>query len=267
MLTADTEEEADKYARHLDEINNERKGVVAAMVKEIKKHWKEIDPEKKRKVLVAGNPDWKPSLLGLVANSLMDEHIGPIFLWGREEGKTLKGSCRSDGCVNIVEMMREAKDVFVEYGGHLMAGGFSVKFEKVDVLADALEVSYQKLSVSGDREGVVADASLTIDDVNYNLEKQVMGLAPFGMDNPKPIFLFKGIEIHESSIFGKQKNHLKVDFKNKKGQIISAIAFFKKPEDYSRKIDKGDKIDLLANLEKSFFRGRGELRLRIVDIF
>jgi len=98
MLVAEKETDATKYALHLNKINDERKIIVAQMVKEIRKHWEKFDPDKKRKVLVAGNPDWKPSLLGLVANSLMDEHDGPVFLWGREEGKTLKGSCRSDGC-------------------------------------------------------------------------------------------------------------------------------------------------------------------------
>ncbi len=73
MLTEKDAEQAEKFAQHLNKINDERKGIVASMVKEIKKHWKEVDPEKKRKVLVAGNPDWKPSLLGLVASSLMDE--------------------------------------------------------------------------------------------------------------------------------------------------------------------------------------------------
>ena len=266
MLVSTNDIEATKYALHLDEINNERKVLVAGIVKEIKKYWSGFDPEKKRKVLVVGNPDWKPSLLGLVANSLMDEHDGPIFLWGREEGKTLKGSCRSDGRVNIVEMMQDARDVFEEYGGHMMAGGFSVQFDKVSVLADSLEASYTKLFLSSERVGLTADAVLSIDDMNGAVEKMVSSLAPFGMDNPKPIFLFKGVEVYETNLFGKQKNHLKIEFKNSKGQTISSIAFFKKHEDFSVKIAKGEKIDLLANIEKSFFAGRVEIRLRIVDV-
>ena len=267
MLVTKDDDEALKYAVHLNNINDERKGIVAVMVKEIRKHWNKFDPDKKRKVLVAGNPDWKPSLLGLVANSLMDEHDGPVFLWGREEGKTLKGSCRSDGCVNIVEMMRESSDLFIEYGGHSASGGFSVSLEKVDMLADGLEVAYQKLSLSGDKKDeLIAGVSISIDEVNNNLEKEISLLAPFGMDNPKPIFLLKGVEIFETKIFGKKNDHLKIDFLNKKGKKISAIGFFMKAEDFSVKIEKGEKIDLLANLEKSFFGGREELRLRIVNI-
>ena len=266
MLIEEDEVEADKYARHLDHINNERKGIVASMVKEIKKHWAEKDPEKKLRVLVAGNPDWKPSLLGLVANSLLDEHQGPVFLWGREEGKTLKGSCRSDGCVSIVEMMNETKHLFDEYGGHSMSGGFSVSLEKVDILAEGLEIAYQKLKISDDsKEFKPIDIVLDIDDVNHNLEKQISRLAPFGIDNPKPVFLFKNIEIIDVKIFGKKEEHLELSFKNKKGQKISAIGFFMKPNDFEIKIEKGEKINLVANLEKSFFRGREEIRLRIVD--
>ncbi len=268
MLVETDPIEAEKYAQHLNKINDERKGIVASMVKEIKKHWKEIDPEKKRKESVAGNPDWKPSLLGLVASSLMDEHDGPVFLWGREEGKTLKGSCRSDGFVNIVEMMRESADALHEYGGHAMSGGFEVKFEKVDELLDSLEESYKK--VNGAKENIkaelIADAVLHIDDVTYQLERQVNALAPFGMANPKPIFAFPNVEISEVKIFGKKKDHLKIDFKNSKGRTVSAIGFFSKPEDFEVKIAEGEKINLLANLEKSFFAGREELRLRIVDV-
>lgn len=268
MLVEKDAEQAEKFAQHLNKINDERKGIVASMVKEIKSHWKKIDPDKKRKVLVAGNPDWKPSLLGLVASSLMDEHAGPVFLWGREEGKTLKGSCRSDGNVDIVAMMRDSAEMLDEYGGHSMSGGFAVKFEKVDALADALEASYAKIIGSKEniKKELVADAILSIDDVNFQTEKQVGILAPFGMANPKPIFLFPNTEISEVKIFGKQKNHLKLDFKNSRGQTISAIAFFSKPEDFAVKLEAGEKINLLANLEKSFFAGRTELRLRIVDV-
>jgi single-stranded-DNA-specific exonuclease len=267
LLSTKDETMADKMARHLDKINSERKGIVAQMVKEIRKHWSEKDPEKKRRVLVAGNPDWKPSLLGLVANSLMDEHNGPVFLWGREEGRTLKGSCRSDGCVDIVAMMKEVQHLFLEYGGHSASGGFSVSFEKIDILADGLELAYEKLNVSSEvGKEIVVDAVLDINDVNFDLEKEISRLAPFGMNNTKPVFAFRKVEISSVKVFGKKSEHLEVVFKKKNGGKVSAIGFFMKPEDFEVKLEAGEKVDLLANIEKSTFRGRAELRLRIVDI-
>jgi single-stranded-DNA-specific exonuclease len=268
LLSTEDEAEAGTMAKYLDKLNIERKAIVAVMVKEIKKHWNEKDPEKKRKVLVAGNPNWKPSLLGLVANSLLDDHDGPVFLWGREEGKTLKGSCRSDGCVSIVEMMEESKHLFDEYGGHHMTGGFSVSLENIDLLADGLEIAYEKLSVSGEsKKEIVADAVLKLEDVTFELEKQISKLAPFGMENNKPVFAFQGVEISGIKIFGKSNEHLEISFQKNKGGKISAISFFTKVEDFDAKIKVGEKVDLLGTLDKSNFRGRTELRLRIVDIF
>lgn len=268
LLSTKDEIEADKMARHLDKINSERKGVVASMVKDIKKHWAEKDPEKKRKVLFAGNPDWKPSLLGLVANSLLDDHDGPVFLWGREGGRTLKGSCRSDGCVDITVMMEEVKHLFDEYGGHSASGGFSVSLEKIDLLFDGLEKAYEKVRFSdvSDKK-IKAEAVLDMDEVNFDLERQINKLAPFGMGNKKPIFLFKKAEISDVKIFGKKDEHLNIYFRKKDGGKVSAISFFTKTKDFDVEILKGNKVDLLANIESSNFRGRRELRLRTEGLF
>jgi hypothetical protein len=66
--------------------------------------------------------------------------------------------------------------------------------------------------------------------------------------------------------FGKEKNHLEIEFQNSNGKRVKAIGFFMKPEDFEIKPVVGAPINLVATLEKSMFRGFAELRLRIVDI-
>ena len=266
MLVETDAAQAGAYAEHLNKINDERKVVVAQIVKEIKKQWKQIDPEKKRKVLVTGNPDWRPSLLGLIASSLMDEHDGPVFLWGRGEGETLKGSCRADAASDVVALMRECAEHFTEYGGHAKSGGFAVKPDHVDTLRDALEAAYVKLAKPQSEKELAADAVLSIDDITGELTDAVSMLAPFGMDNPKPVFLFQRATPSDVKMFGKKKDHLKLEFKQSNGRMVSAIAFFSSPEKFSAHIEAGMPLSLYANLEKSFFLGRPEIRLRIVDI-
>ena len=97
--------------------------------------------------------------------------------------------------------------------------------------------------------------SLEVDNSLKNTEISVEVKKDLGLRNKKTF-----------EIFGKKNDHLKIDFKNKKGQRISAIGFFMKAEDFPVKIENGEKINLLANLEKSYFGGREELRLRIVGI-
>lgn len=88
---------------------------------------------------------------------------------------------------------------------------------------------------------------------------------PFGIDNPKPVFLFSDLEINNVRKFGNDGLHLQLDFKKSNNENISAIGFFiANIEKYGLKT--GQKIDLVASLEKSTFRNSPELRLRIIDV-
>jgi single-stranded-DNA-specific exonuclease len=242
------------------------------MVKEVRKIMKEryVDVStSEKKVVVIGNPEWKPALLGLVANSLVDDHARPVFLWGRDGGNVLKGSCRGDGCVSILDLMNEVeKGIFEEFGGHSMSGGFSVVQEKVHLLEEKLQIAYEKVIIKGSviKEEIVADAKITFDEVTNENYQLIEKLAPYGTGNPKPLFLFEKVEIQNVKMFGKEFNHLELSFKNSKNKTIKAIGFFTKATDFGVELKVGERINLLANFEKSTFRGFAELRLRIVDI-
>ncbi|MDO8594054.1 MAG: DHH family phosphoesterase [bacterium] len=266
--------EATTLAKHLDKINNERKGKVASLVKEVRRVVEERGPstgsgrQQPRKVVVAGNPNWRPALLGLVANSLAEDMQCPVFLWGREESVELKGSCRSGGGVDLSLMMQEAHSVFSDFGGHKEAGGFSTTLEKVHLLEAELERAYEKVrSEYKGEQTAFADAVLSFDDVHMRTHEEVQKLAPFGVGNPKPVFLFENAKVRKMEQFGKEKQHLKLTFAKSDGVYVNAIQFFAKPEDFPVALQEGRPINLIANLERSTFGNRIELRLRIVDIF
>jgi single-stranded-DNA-specific exonuclease len=269
LLSTKDEVEAGQYADHLDSINNERKGLVASTVKELKKILAERkDHYASQPVIVIGNPKWRPALLGLAANSLVEEHGKPVFLWGREEGKDIKGSCRSNGAVDLVKLMEAARHAFLEFGGHTMSGGFSVHHEKIHHLEDELVKAYEsaKNEAHIPEESILIDTKLSIDDINPRTFELIDKLSPFGKGNEKPLFLFENLRPEEVKIFGKTQEHLELSFKNSQGRLIKAIGFFMKPEDFSVTPKKAFPIDLVATLEKSYFMNRPELRLRIVDI-
>lgn len=273
FLTLSTTDEvlAGTLAEHLNKINDERKGVVGSMVKEIKKRI-EAREEDMRRVLVFGNTDWKPSLLGLVANSFSDEHNRPVFFWGRngESDGVIKGSCRSGGNTDIVKLMEKVKDVFIDFGGHKGAGGFSVLHEHIHTLEDRLNHAFLELEAEGVLSSEVVemvDKKLSLDDVNWNTWSSVEKFAPFGLDNPKPLFLFENVRVVSSKLFGKEKNHLELKFRNSNGKDVTAMAFFKTFDSFSVSFKDGDNINLVATMEKSVFRNFPELRLRIVDVF
>lgn len=270
LLSTSDEILADELSSYLNKINDERKGLVASMVKEMKRTiLSREDGAEKKEVIVMGNPKWKPSLLGLAANTLMQENFCPVFLWGREGEDILKGSCRSPKSVSLINLMKSLPEgLLLNYGGHSLSGGFSVSHEKIHLLETEIIIALKKIKVDGDDapQEIFIDKKMSLDEVNWETYNALEKLAPFGAGNPKPLFIFENLKIASVKNFGKEKNHLEISFKKEDGKNISAIGFFMKGDEWGIEIREEEKINLVATIEKSMFRNFPELRLRIVDI-
>ena len=263
LLATDDDVEAGMLAEHLHKINNERKGTVAAMVREIKK---EVGIRGEKDIIVIGNPKWKPALLGLAANTLVEEYGKTVCLWGEEGDSVLKGSCRSNGSVNVVELMKRSENVLIEYGGHQFSGGFSVTREHIHRLEEVFLDAYTYAQQKERDVGIVVDKRLSLDDVTWDTYRTIERLAPFGVGNPKPTFLFEGVEVAGFRCFGKGKDHLELMLRSESGKTLPAIAFFTSEKDFNVTIKPEAKIHLAAHIERSTFGRNQGLRLRIVDI-
>jgi single-stranded-DNA-specific exonuclease len=263
MFAATDPEVANPLADYLATLNDTRKTEVAMMMKEIHAHLKDREL---REVIVVGSPKWRVGIVGLAANQVAERYGRPAFVWGREGSEIIKGSCRSEGTVNVFELMMRVEDgVFIDRGGHEFSGGFSVHHDAVHTLEDALVRAYMSMEHREKKVGdIKPEAQMSLHDVNKETMRQIALLAPFGEGNPKPIFLFSGVTVRLVEKFGKTKNHLRLHLIDDKGDTASAIGFFMTPELVG--VANGDTIDLLATFEESRFRGKVELRLRIVSV-
>lgn len=259
LLSTEDPVEAETLAAHLEKINNERKGVVAAMVKDAKQHLAGRDSIPA--VIVAGNPEWRPSLAGLVANSLVEEYERPAFVWGRDGDGKIKGSCRSYNGYNLFKLMEATSKSFDEYGGHAGAGGFSTTLKKLASLEASLSEAITALECEEDVS--VEGIPLMVSDVGESLWGVVSLFAPFGTGNEKPVFKIQG-KLKSFKTFGKESNHLEVVVEDV-GRKVRAISFFSTPESYKLGSVESP-CTLLGHLEKSYFRNRPEIRMRIVDV-
>ncbi|NCU28298.1 MAG: single-stranded-DNA-specific exonuclease RecJ [Candidatus Moranbacteria bacterium] len=270
LLSTEDKVKAKTLADLLDKINGDRKHIVAQIMKEVKATLnKRFENEDyiNQPFIVIGNPKWHVGVLGLIASKITEEYKKTVFVWGGEED-IIRGSCRSYGEINLVEIMSQLPDgALTEFGGHKGAGGFSAGREEIVLLEEKLKNIFSDTQNKEELEEQMIDAKISIDDVTEDNYKVIEKMAPFGMGNPKPIFMLENLEIFEVKEFGKEKNHLELSFKNTRGKIIKAISFFKTRNDYEGvNLASGNKICLIANFEKNNFMGREELRMRIVDI-
>ncbi len=263
LLSTSDSAEAERLASHLNKINDDRKWMVANVLKEIKHT---LSSREEKEVIVIGNPDWRVGILGIAANNLVEEYGKPAFVWGRGESRVIKGSCRSDGSVNLVELMTSVSEgVFLDVGGHELSGGFSVSHEKIHLLESEILVAYEKSKRDKEEKEILIDKKMLLSEVNWKNWKEIERFAPFGMENPKPVFKFEKAEISGIKKFGKEKKHLELILKDENDKNIPLIWFFADVEEASD-LETGRKIDFLASFDKSVFGRRENLRLRMVKL-
>lgn len=267
LLTTHDAAEAESLVRELESLNRKRRGAVAAMVREAKART-EARFNATNRVVVLGDTDWKPSLCGLAANSVMESRGGGVVcMWGRDANGNLKGSCRSDGSVSVVELFGAAKDSLQEYGGHHASGGFSVSHELVHTLPETLAAAAEHLVSVPVVETRNPDGEIILSDVSSTLLNEISRLAPFGMGNPKPLFRVRRARITSARRFGKEMNHTEVQLIcSETGARCRAFQFFRSPDDFTLVPKPDIAADILATVEKDTFRGAGALVLRIADI-
>lgn len=264
LLTTSDSLLAATIAKQLEGRNVERRKTVQTIIDSVE--MEKIDGEA---IIIRGHKDWRIGVLGLTANRLVEKYSRPVCLWTiNHEGK-LKGSIRSDGTIHVMELFAAmgGAEFFDDFGGHDFSGGFSLLASRISELPKRLYSAYETVpKLARTRDIIFVDAEVKLRDLNLRLWQTIEKLAPFGVDNPKPVFLLKNLELGECREFGNGQTHLEVYLRE--GWIErKATSFFSSRGDYPEVLfAPGTKVDVLLNLEKSFFRGRTELRLRMVDL-
>jgi single-stranded-DNA-specific exonuclease len=255
--------EANEIVKHLISKNNERKIVVTDIVRECEALLADCS---ENALLYAGKQSWQPGLLGLAAQRIMEKYNRPVCLWGMEGSTMVRGSCRSDGTVNVVTLMSEVEKHLDHKGGHEFSGGFSLAPEGTTELGDALLLAYDV--VKKEKEdlqsgALVIDGQKKLSDVTFSFLNAFAPLKPFGRGNPKPLFLFEKLKVVTAKPFGKGKEHLEVSVTDARGAKRTGIYFFPVPEDKVL-FTEGEYLDVCAHIEKNQFGRAYFPRLRIV---
>jgi len=165
LLSTTDEVEADTLTKHLHDINNKRKASTALIMKELKKTLADREPGA---VVVVGNPKWHVGILGIIASNLVEQYDRPAFVWGRDANEMIKGSCRSDGSANLVELMNAvSQGVFEHAGGHAAAGGFTVSKDHIHNLEEELATAYVGIKQDIPEKSIFIDQKMSLDDIGW----------------------------------------------------------------------------------------------------
>ena len=257
LLTGFDDEEAHEIALMIHQKNEERKEIVQSIYEEAKTM---VNPEKKVQVLA--KEDWNPGVLGIVAGRLLEELGQTVIVLNIEDGRA-KGSARSVEAVDIFEALDPHRDLFIAFGGHAGAAGMTLEVENLEALSQVLEnyILETGIDLSG-KKTLNLDEELDLETLNLEMLKNFERLAPFGMDNQKPIFYIRDFHVESARTMGAGNAHLKL--KISKGEASFEVVAFGQGR-WVTEFAQTKNLELAVKLSVNQWNGQTALQLMMVD--
>ena len=257
LLTGFDNEEVREIALMIQDKNEERKKIVQAIYEEAKSL---VDPHKSVQVLA--KEGWNPGVLGIVAGRLLEELGQTVIVLNLEDGRA-KGSARSIEAVDIFEALDPHRELFIAFGGHAGAAGMTIEAEQLDALSEILEtyVTDKGIDAKG-KSTLYLDEELDLESLSLETVKSFERLAPFGMDNQKPVFYIRDFKVENARSMGVGDSHLKLKI-SKGTASFEVVAFGQglKATEFSQV----KQLELAVTLSVNQWNGQTTLQLMMVD--
>lgn len=210
-------------------------------------------------IIVAWGEEWHEGIVGIVASRLAKRYKKPAIVFSVGLDKA-KGSARSVGSIDILEVVREQESLLIGYGGHKGAAGVAIEKSNLVPFRDALI----NTSFSFTKEMLEADDDLlgeiSADQIDFELLEILEAQEPYGQKNPKPSFLLRDIAVKVDRLIGKEGQHLKLILQDG-NNALEAIFF-----NFDEKVRQGERVDILFTISRNDYRGLVTPQLLIKQI-
>ena len=176
------------------------------------------------------------------------------------------GSARSVAGFDIYSAIASCRDLLENFGGHTYAAGLSMKVENVPEFKRRFEEYVETHILPTQIEPELnIDGKLEFKDLNIRFYNDLRKFAPFGPDNPRPLFCTERVyDFGTSKVVGHHQEHIKLELvDNKSHNVISGIAFGQSSQ--ARLIKTKQPFDICYSVEENSHK-RGDVQLQIEDI-
>ena len=262
LVLCEDEDRAVELAHRLTEINIARQETEQGIVKAAQEL---LDAEPgllEDRVILLWGRDWHPGVIGIVASRLVEKTGRPVIVVSVDEHGEGKGSGRSVQGFNLHECIASCADILLRFGGHAMAAGLSVREENLPELRRRLNEWAARECPVLRTPPLECDLSIRLDRVTVESVAALEKLAPYGAENPTPVFLLEKAVV-EGIYPVSEGKHSRVRLRQGNTSLY-AVWFGMRPEQVPYAM--GDVVDAALNLSV-YASARGpQLSGRIIEL-
>ncbi|HBF75740.1 MAG TPA: single-stranded-DNA-specific exonuclease RecJ, partial [Lactobacillus sp.] len=265
LLTTLDEERAEKLADLTEKQNKYRQKLVADISEVALAQAQDAAHRDHPTMLITGK-GWHEGVLGIVASKVVEATGKPtVVLDVNSENGTAKGSGRSVAGFNLFDAFDGQRDLLINFGGHAAAVGMTAKADQLSQLQAGFDQAAVDQHLADQPKTPLTVASeMQVSDVSEDLYKQLRQLAPFGTDNPVPLFVFKPSAIQNVKAIGAEGKHLKFQLNDQNHQL-SAIDFG--AGELAPVLQSApDQVQVVGQIDINVWQGRTSMQVMVKDI-
>lgn len=265
LLTSDNNREIEIIVKELINKNFERKELQNRIVEMIEKN---IEKNKINEdfVIIDYSPEYHHGIIGIAASKIVDTYYKPVIIMEVKEDEGIAvGSCRSIEGFNILNALQSMPELFVKFGGHSGAAGFTIPIKNIELFKRKINEYAKKILKEDDFVKIInIDKQIPMQKMSYEFFKTIELLKPFGFGNPMPTFQTKNVLLENIKFIGENKNHIMFDLKQK-GFVIKNAVWFGSGE-YFKELNENLFYDIVYKLKIEEFQDRYYTKAYIEDM-
>ncbi len=254
ILVVRHKNQAIDLAQKLNQLNSERQQMTLSAVGQaidvVEHTWNKTSP------IIVASSQWHEGIIGLIAGKLTEKYQVPSIAIAMGDS-IAKGSARSVSGINIVEILRIHEELFESVGGHAGAAGFSLRVERLESLKVKMLETQLDLA---DQPEISADLKLQPEWITFDLYLEITKMEPFGMGNPKPVFYSQDLQVTDSRLVGKNKEHLAVTFSTGLRGIGFGLS------EQKSLVENNQKASVIYSIDQDTYSGSNKVQLKIKEI-
>lgn len=261
LLCTTKNSRAFKLAHYLGEKNRQRQTMVEKSLAEAEKILtKQIkNYQTIPKIIILVSNHWHEGIIGLIASRLAEKFHRPTIIFTKVNG-FYKASARSITGFHITNFLRLLKKYLVDVGGHAQAAGLTIQQNKLDQFINQAKKKAAKLIKKKIlAKEITVDFKTPITNISLSLLKKLEELAPFGIGNPRPTF-YSQVKIVKASLFGHEKNHLKIIAQDPYLNSQSLELVYFKGGEFFTKLSRDQMAEIIYRLDIDRWGGREKIR-------
>lgn len=264
LLTAETEDEAKKAAELLGKLNEERKRIDEEIFEEAEEDATRLLVQYSSSIVLY-KPEWHLGVIGIVASRVVERFYLPTIILTSSGDGILKGSARSVAGFNIFKAIANSQTHLLQFGGHEMAAGLSMRIEQLDGFRAAFDKHCaENLDMELRAPALCIDAEMRLEQITPNFYKVLKRFEPCGPGNMHPIFLTRNVKPSSPPKLLKDK-HVKFAVKDAQGRTFDVIGF-DMSHHYEALRDPNKTFSLVYSVEENGWNGQSVIQLRLRDL-